>query len=200
MRFIFRCLAVLLLVVSGSVSAFAAPTHPHSGSRQKVYLLRGFMNVFSPGIDQLADELHQRNISATVSNHLMAPSVASEAIEDCKSGRVGSIVLVGHSLGAGAALSAAEQLEQAGVKVALVVTLDPVGRTAVPNNVSRVKNFYLSNGMGSTVQGGDHFRGQLQNVDMKSDAAMGHVSLTTSPLIHKQIMGYIASAANVGCR
>jgi hypothetical protein len=90
--------------------------------------------------------------------------MATEAIQDCKSGRVSSIVLVGHSLAASAAVSMAEQLQQAGLHVALMVTFDPVVRTTVPDNVHLLRNFYISNGLGTAVRRGEHFHGLLQNV------------------------------------
>jgi pimeloyl-ACP methyl ester carboxylesterase len=192
----FKFLAILILVF-GASSVASAATNP--GGHKKVYLLRGLTNVLSPGIDQLADELPKRNIDAAIANHAFSDSLANEAISDCKSGRVNSIVLVGHSLGASAAVSMAEQLRQAGLRVALIVTLDPIVKTVVPNNVHLLKNFYLSSGVGTTVERGGHFRGQLQNVDMGRNAELGHVSLTTAPAIQKQIMRDIL-AANSSCR
>jgi pimeloyl-ACP methyl ester carboxylesterase len=194
-RLAIRCLAIIVLGF-GPSSVASAATNP--GGHKKVYLLRGLTNVLSPGIDQLADELRKRNIDATVANHVFSDSLATEAIEDCKSGRVSSIVLVGHSLGASAAVSMAEQLRQAGLRVALIVTLDPIVKTVVPNNVHLLKNFYLSSGVGTTVERGGKFRGLLQNVDMgRSD--LGHVSLTTAPSVQKRIMQDIL-AANPACR
>jgi pimeloyl-ACP methyl ester carboxylesterase len=185
-----RPLSLLLLLAGLSWP----PVAEAAGSHTKVYLLRGFMNVFSLGMDQLAEELRQRNISAEVANHMLSGSLASDAIQECKAGRISSIVIVGHSLGAGAAMSMAEQLQQAGVKVALLITLDPVSRSEVPSNVSQTKNLYISSGMGAKVAGGEHFRGSLQNIDLKSNTELGHVSLAQSPAIHKQMMQYIAAA------
>jgi hypothetical protein len=62
-----------------------------------------------------------------------------------------------------------------------------------------LKNFYLSSGVGTKVERGGQFHGVLQNVDMGRDAQLGHVSLTTAPLIQKQIMRDIL-AANSSCR
>ncbi|MGA9088984.1 MAG: thioesterase domain-containing protein [Bradyrhizobium sp.] len=195
-RLAIQCLPIILFVF-GASSATSAATSP--GMHRKVYLLRGLTNVLSPGLDQLADELRKKNIDATIGNHAFWESLATEAIDDCKSGRVGSIVLVGHSLGASAAISMAEQLQRAGLRVALIVTLDPVVKTAVPGNVHLLKNFYLSSGVGTRVERGGHFHGLLQNVDMGRDAELGHVSLTTAPSVQKQIMSDIV-AANFGCR
>jgi pimeloyl-ACP methyl ester carboxylesterase len=195
-RFAIKCLPIILFVFGASSATFAAT---NQNMHRKVYLLRGLTNVLSPGIDQLADELQKRNIAATVANHAFSDSLAAEAIQDCKSGRVSSIVLVGHSLGASAAVSMAEQLQKAGLRVALIVTLDPVVKTAVPSNVHLLKNFYLSSGVGTKVERGGHFRGLLQNVDMGRNAELGHVTLTTAPSIQQQIMRDIV-AANSGCR
>src|SRR3954447_10895313 len=192
-------LLVALAGFSTSRSVVAEPLGSGSAPRQKVYLLRGFTNVLSPGIDQLAEELRKRNISTTVANHAFSASLASEAIADCKGGRISSIALVGHSFGASAALAMADTLSQAGLQVALIVTFDPVIKNKVPGNVRLLENFYLSNGVGQPVQHGDHFRGLLRNVDLKSNADVGHVSVTTLPSIHKQVLQDIL-AANTRCR
>jgi pimeloyl-ACP methyl ester carboxylesterase len=191
-----KCLPVVLLVL-GIWSTTSAAMSPNR--HRKVFLLRGLTNVLSPGIDQLADELRKRNMDATIANHAFSDSLAAEAIADCKSGRVSSIVLVGHSLGASAAVSMAEQMRQAGVRVALIVTLDPVVKTVVPNNVHLLKNFFLSSGVGTKVERGGNYHGMLQNVDLGHNADLGHVSLTTAPSIQKQIMQDIL-AANSSCR
>jgi thioesterase superfamily protein len=193
-RLAIQCLPVLVMA-AGAWSAASAAT---PGTHKKVYLLRGLTNVLSPGLDQLNEDLQRRNIDVTIANHAFSDSLASEAIEGCKSGRIGSIVLVGHSLGGSAAVSMAEQLQRAGLHVALIVTIDPVVKTVVPGNVRLLKNFYLSSGVGTTVERGGHFHGMLQNVDMgKTD--YGHVSLTTAPAIQNQIMRDVL-AANSSCR
>ena len=50
-----------------------------SGSTAHVYLLRGVLNVFSMGMDQIAYNLEQRGIATTVSNYLLWSSVADDA-------------------------------------------------------------------------------------------------------------------------
>ena len=194
-RFAIKCIA-LAAMAFGTWSTAPAAANP--GMHKKVYLLRGLTNVLSPGLDQLNEDLQRRNIDVTITNHAFSDSLASEAIEGCKSGRIGSIVLVGHSLGGSAAVSMAERLRQAGIHVALIVTIDPVVKTVVPNNVHLLKNFYLSSGMGTAVERGGHFHGMLQNVDM-GKTSYGHVSLTTAPAIQNQIMRDILSA-NSSCR
>lgn len=194
-----------VVVLGWAVAALVAGLSPKGWAaaprdvRTKVYLLRGLTNVLSPGIDQLADELQRRNISATVANHLFWPAMADEAIEDCRSGRVTTVVLVGHSLGASAALDIAEQMQKAGLRVGLIATFDPVLNAAVPGNVRLLRNFYLSNGLGRPVLPGEHFHGLLQNVDLNGRTELGHVLMTTQPEIQRQIMADIL-AAGARCR
>ena len=182
------------LTVTGACSITSATANPH----KKVYLLRGLTNVLSPGIDQLNEDLQRRNVDVTIANHAFSDSLALEAIERCKSGRIGSIVLVGHSLGARAAVGMAEQLQKAGLHVALIVTIDPVTKIVVPNNVHLLRNYYLSSGVGTVVERGGRFHGTLQNVDMSS-TDYGHVSLTSAPVVQNQAMHDILSA-NSSCR
>jgi len=193
----FMTLLVSLAGLSVPLPSSAEPLTQRPGL--KVFLLRGFTNVLSPGIDQLEEELRRRDINTTIANHLFYSSLAEEALQDCMSGRASSIVLVGHSFGASAALSMAETLNRQGVQVALVVTFDPVLKNSVPANVQRLENFYLSDGVGQPVQQGDHFRGALENVDLRGNAQVGHISVTTYPSIHERVLKDIL-AAKTRCR
>lgn len=115
------------------------------------------------------------------------------------SGRARSIVLIGHSFGASAAIGMAEALQQSGMKVALIVTFDPVLKESVPENVRKLENFYLSNGVGQKVAESSRFRGSLENVDLKNNGELGHISVTTSPAIQEQVLKDIL-AARTPCR
>jgi pimeloyl-ACP methyl ester carboxylesterase len=192
-----------LLVASQPSVTRAVPLHSphmHSHPRQRVYLLRGFMNVFSLGMDQIAADLQRRGIDAVVGNYSQAGEYADEAIKECKAGRISSIAIVGHSFGASAAVEMANQLAQAGVKVGLVVTVDPVNPTVVSGNVRTLKNFYISTGIGKPVEPATDFHGSLQNIDMKADPNEDHVSLQNSVRLHKEVVGYVRTAVGSKCR
>jgi hypothetical protein len=197
-RAFFRLASASLLAAMMVASASSASAATGPAIHKKVYLLRGLTNVLSPGIDQLNEELQRRNVEVAIANHVFSESLALEAIEGCRSGRISSIVLVGHSLGARAAASMAEQLQKAGLHVALIVTIDPVTKIVVPSNVRLLKNFYLSSGVGTAVERSGQFHGTLQNFDM-GKTEYGHVSLTTAPTIQNQVMRDIL-AANTSCR
>jgi pimeloyl-ACP methyl ester carboxylesterase len=181
--------------------ARAAPVHPHvPRPHLRVYLLRGFLNVFSLGMDQLAAELRQRGIEAVVANHTLSGVYANEAIRDCRAGVISSIAIVGHSLGATAAVGMADQIGQAGVKVGMVVTVDPVTPTAAPANVRVLKNFYISDGVGKTVEAGSGFHGSLQNIDLRNEPGTGHVAIASSVHVHQDVLRTIGAAAATRCQ
>ena len=166
----------------------------HAGAH--VYLLRGIFNV-SVGLDALAGKLARQGIAATVYGHDEESAVATLAAQQYQSGAARPIILVGHSLGAGAAVTVARQLERSGIPVALLVLLDPVASQAVPANVGRAVNLYVSGGQGTQVGAAQGFRGSLNNLDYRS-AGMDHMSIQAADPIHRQIIGYVRAAGGGG--
>jgi thioesterase domain-containing protein len=189
------CLLTMLIGLASSGPAHARNVHASSAhaSSAQVYLLRGIFNV-SVGLDALADKLRQNGIAATVYGHDEEGTVAADALQQYQAGSARPIILVGHSLGAGAAVSVARRLGNSGIPVALVVLLDPVSSAAVPSNVGRAINFYVSGGLGAPVQAEAGFRGSVANMDFKN-AGMDHMSIQAADPIHRQIIGYIRAAA-----
>jgi pimeloyl-ACP methyl ester carboxylesterase len=134
---VFALAAAVLVATAGTAIAQQNARAPGKFGGGHVYILRGFMNL-SPGLDELASKVQARGVPATVINNLGWSSLVDDAVQNYKSGRVRSIVIVGHSMGGGAALELAAALGQSRVPVKLVIVLDGVGRTAVPSNVRRV--------------------------------------------------------------
>lgn len=89
-----------------------------------IYLLRGLAGIFSTGLDILDQKLIQRGFTATLHGHLDYEELASEAARLQKSGK-GPIIIMGHSLGADAAIFMADKMKSLGAPVALVVTFGP---------------------------------------------------------------------------
>ena len=118
-------------------------TKSRAGSH--LYVLLG-LNNNSPGLSEFGSRIGRRGVPTTVGNHSYGPALAQEAIQQYKSGRLRSIMIVGHSLGGAAAVEMAAELGRAGVPVELVVTLDPVGASKVSTNVRRAVNIRPSNG------------------------------------------------------
>jgi pimeloyl-ACP methyl ester carboxylesterase len=118
-----------------------SPIQNSSKSRggSHLFVLLGLHNN-SPGLSEFGRKIGRYGIPTTVGNHSYRPAFAQEAIRQYKSGRLRSIMIVGHSLGGAAAVEMAAELGRAGVPVDLVVTLDPVGAAQVPINVRRSVN------------------------------------------------------------
>lgn len=190
--------AIAFAVVNFATPSYAEPASPQVAKRKSdvvhVYLLRGLFNVFSIGMDGIRTKLKQRGIDATIHTHLVWESLAREAIQDYRRGRVGTIVIMGHSIGAINAVDMANAIGEAGVPVSLVVALDPPFRTTVASsNVRWVVNFYMPNGMGAKVYKGEGYRGVVENVDLH-DIAVNHVTLDKSDKIQNWAIDYTLRA------
>ena len=184
----------LLLSVAIGVDNVSARETATSKATHHVYLIRGFMNVFSLGMDELGEKLRKQGINATVHNHVSWGSLAAEAAENYKAGRERTIILVGHSMGAAAVASMAERLGELGVPVRLAVELDPVATNTASGRVDLFVNYYISTGVGKLVQKGPRFRGTLRNIEAKNYPNIGHLNIDKHPMVHQKVIGYIRQA------
>jgi hypothetical protein len=194
------CTLVLgFLVLSSAIGpgpALALEATPAKTSHH-VYCLRGFMSIFSLGMDDLCDKLSKLGINATVHSHVVWSPLAAEAAENYKSGRVKTIILVGHSLGATAVADITDWLGQAGVPVRLAIELDPVSPNIASGEVDQFINYYISTGVGKTVSRGPHFKGTLRNIDIKDYPDIGHLNIDKLPIVHEKLISQIRQAINV---
>jgi Thioesterase domain len=160
-----------------------ADSHAH------VYLFRGLADVFSTGMDTLADELNKRGVHATPHSHTDWKAIADRAAADYKAKKEGPIILIGHSLGADAAMEMADYLGDKGVPVALVVPFDGTQSFPVPGNVARVVNFTQRDY--AYMRPGPGFRGSLKNVDLSSNRDIGHLNIDKSPELHARAISEV---------
>jgi len=190
-------LAVLPLVLVGlSLGIASAQTPSPAQPGAHVYLLRGFANVFSLGMDEIADKLQRRGIHTTVDNYLAWPTLAEQAAAEYKSGRVRTIILVGHSSGAIAVTSMAARLSQDGVPVKLAIGLDPTSRMTTTGHIDRYINYYIANGFGDPVDKGQDFSGVLQNVDLEHMADVGHFNIDKNSVLQGMVIKDILTAVS----
>jgi pimeloyl-ACP methyl ester carboxylesterase len=185
-------LTVLLLALSTGIGA-AQATSP-AKSQDHVYLLRGAFNIFSLGMDEMADKLRRQGVNATVANYVSWSSLADEAAAEYKSGRVRTIILVGHSFGATAVTEMAARLGQLGVPVKLAIGLDPTLRMTASGHVDRYINYYIAHGMGNAVDRGRHFSGVMQNVDVEKNNALNHFNIDKNRVLQEQVLREIRAA------
>jgi pimeloyl-ACP methyl ester carboxylesterase len=185
-------LTVLLLALSTGIGA-AQATSP-AKSQDHVYLLRGAFNIFSLGMDEMADKLRRQGVNATVANYVSWSSLADEAAAEYKSGRVRTIILVGHSSGAMAVTEMAARLGQLGVPVRLAIGLDPTSRMTASGHVDRYINYYIAHGMGNAVDRGRNFSGVVQNVDVEKNNALNHFNIDKNRVLQEQVLREIRAA------
>ena len=176
-----------------AVTTHAATTHDDA-SRPHVYLMRGLLNIFSLGMDQLASQIARNGIDATVYNHSVEESVVGTIVQKYRAGDRGPYILVGHSLGADAVMAMAQQLNAQNVPLALVVPFDGTESYAAPGNVSCVVN--LTQRKYAYVQAGPGFHGRLSNVDVSSDTTIDHVTIDKSPRLQAMALKEILQAAH----
>ena len=165
---------------------------PQPQGPTKVYLLRGLMNVFSLGMDDLAAKLQADGISATVMNHADSDFVASRLVMDYSSGDHGPIVLIGHSLGADAIVDVANTLARYNIPVALLVLFDGTDQHLIPANVTTAIN-YTRHFMISATPGS---RTAVSNVDLSADPAIDHLNIDTNPSLQAQTVNYVLQAGS----
>jgi hypothetical protein len=183
------CLLLLLPLGTGTANATAnAP--PPAAATTRVYLLRGVLNIFSLGLDQIAARLQAQGIPVTVANFVSWSSLADEAATAYKAGRLKTIILVGHSSGATALPDMIAKLNRFGVPVKLAIGLDSVFKTRLSTGAERYLNLYIGNGPGEPVRRADGFRGKLDNVDVQS-TGVGHISIDKSEIIQRKVIGEI---------
>jgi hypothetical protein len=182
-------LSLLMIIGFGAIPSIAEP-------RAHVYLLRGLLNIFSLGMDTLAEKIQRHGINATVHNHTEWEALADQAAAAYRAGKEGPIIIVGHSLGADAVMQMSAYLGRKGVPVALAVPFDARGSYATSSNVGRLLNLthagygYMSRGAG--------FHGSLSNVDVSSDGNIGHLNIDKSARLHAQVVAAIVQVVSAG--
>ena len=186
--------AIAILLLGLSIDANAAQPRWASKFGAHVYLLRGAFNIFSLGMDEIGSRLDQLGIPNTVTNYLDWQALADEAAAAYKSGRVRTIILVGHSSGANAVTEMATRLSQLGVPVKLAIGLDPTSHETVTGHVSRYINYYVAGGLGTTVNQGKQFNGSLTNVDMEKNRDIGHFNIDKNKALQDRVVRDIRAA------
>src|SRR5277367_6037696 len=182
--------SVIGMLVASMMIAFG--TNPGMAeSRAHVYLLRGLMNIFSLGMDSLAAELNRRGVYTTVDNHADWQALANQAAADYKAGKEGPIIVIGHSLGADAAMEMGNYLGARGVPVALVVPFDGTQSLSAGPGVARVLN--LTQRDYAYMRRGPGFKGTLVNVDVSSDPSIDHLNIDKSPRLHARVISEVLS-------
>ena len=171
------------------------PSRPTQESTGSVFLLRGLINVFSLGMDDLGRKIEAKGIPVRVTNHShwkrFAALLASKYRTD-KS--VLPVVIVGHSLGADAALQMGNYLAKEGVPVRLVIAFDGVHGGTVVNGVEEIINYYKANGWGKIIKAQSGYKGDLKNIDLSESTEIDHLNIDRDQNLHKQVVEEVVEA------
>jgi hypothetical protein len=162
--------------------------HAALAAENRVILLRGYLGLFSNGLDELAEELKAKGFDVEVRRHLYWTDVVNDILRDRAAGKIGTLTFVGHSQGGNDAIEIATALSVSHVPVDLIVTLAPVYPKPVPANVARAINYYQAGGWGSALSPGQGFRGPLANHNLASDQSISHFNIADNPHIRAEVV------------
>jgi len=174
----------------GAASAPVAQPAP-ALPRGRVYLFRGALGpIFSTGMDRLAEKIVQAGLPADTFEFTICPLVASRAIESYRDDPQ-PIILIGHSMGGRCALLFSEKLQEEGIPVSLVVSIDPAHLSpSVPTNVERFINIFLSKNVlgGGDIKPVEGFPGHYASYDVELHDEVSHITIDKLDALHQQII------------
>lgn len=188
---------------SGSLASVAPVTqNERVGS---VYLFRGWIGVFSTGIDSMGAKLNEDGVHAEVFQQTQWNALADAMIAKYENHPDHEpIVLIGHSYGADDTILVLRKLAAHNVNVDLVVTLDPVTPEKVTPNAQLVYNLYQS----SVLDNMPFFRGipltpenpgpaELKNMNVRTDrkdlmdGSIDHFNIEKKAKIHEDVIAQV---------
>jgi len=183
------------------------PTQQHLRAGH-VYCMRGWLGIFSTGMDTLADKIDKPPVGipcVSVANEEWGRLKRWLVAEHQKGSIKDPLVLLGHSWGADDQIRVAQYLKDAGITVDLLVLIDPVTPPKVPTNVKRVYCVYKSHpttdwfpfwrGVPADVE--DPRKTPLENINLRTanlgfdTSQVGHVNIEKSDLVHKMVIDEI---------
>lgn len=173
----------------------------NSPARGRVILLRGLWDVFSLGLDDLAERTAQEGYEVVVARGPQWHDLAARETDN-RRGLSPKLPLIvgGHSYGADHAIRFSQRLHDRGTDVDLLLLLDATNPPSIPANVKRCVHFYRPSIpgyllpfllAGHPVQRADgNSRTELENVRLTDEllareaAGVGHFNIDASPFIH----------------
>ncbi len=187
-----------------------ARVQPYSDGRRvgNVYALRGFLGIWSVGMDETCRNLNSSGVRATAYQDNQWDGIAQQIRQRyADAPEHEPLILMGHSFGADNAISIARELKDLNIGVDLLVTVDPVNPAEVPSNVRWCLNIYQSNGLwdvmpmfrGIRVKAEDPRGSVLDNFDVRKDrtdlleANTDHFNIDKNPKVQEEICKQVIS-------
>ena len=183
-----------LLALSISALPMVVPT---TANAEEVYVIRGFLNVFSAGMNQMTNKLRARGVNAKAYSNGAWNGLADDIIKRHKQGKVSfPIVIMGHSVGGQEAPKMSNKLSRAGVPVSLVVGFDPGFGAPEPfiAGSPRVVNYWIKGGSrGNPYRSSGSFSGSIQNINIKTFTNADHVAIDKDTKIQARAVALVLS-------
>lgn len=179
----------------------------------QVYCLRGLIDVFSLGLNDLNARLQAEGVRSTVMSGSRWRTLAADLAERPLPGRNSPIVLIGHSYGADNAVRLSRDLHELGINVELLVMLDATAPPPIPANVKRCVHYYRPSTLGEAnpalfagnpvvLEDGNR-RTELVNTVVSTEslgpqaASVGHFNIDASACIHEAVLGEVLRVCRV---
>lgn len=209
------CVAALLLMYGCSPASMQngdltlVQLHSDRPRAGNVYLLRGFIGIWSTGVDTIGREINDAGVRANVYRCEQWRELTDTILATYKNQKdFEPLVIIGHSWGADHALEMAQELADAKIPIDLMVTLDPVTPPpTVSKNIRLCYNIYQPNGAWDTIP---FFRGvplkaqegtnNLQNVNIRGERTdllednTDHYNIEKNKKIHQEIIKQVLKA------
>lgn len=209
------CVAALLLMYGCSPASMQngdlslVQLHSDRPRAGNVYLLRGFIGIWSTGVDTIGREINEAGVRANVYRCEQWRELTDTILTTYKNQKdFEPLVIIGHSWGADHALEMAQELADAKIPIDLLITLDPVTPPpTVSKNIKLCYNIYQPNGAWDTIP---FFRGvplktqegsnNLQNVNIRGERTdllednTDHYNIEKNKKIHQEILKQVLAA------
>ena len=172
-----------------------------------VYLIRGWIGVFSTGMDQLGEKLDKQGIRSTVFQDGQHGVLADQIVKvyKGKSNNAEPLILIGHSYGADDVVTVARQLDEANIPVDLLITVDATTPPNVPKNVKLCYNYFQSNGTDfipmfrgiPLTRDSDAKNVRIVNVDLRKDRKdlleehTNHINIDKNMKLHEVLVSHV---------
>jgi hypothetical protein len=169
--------------------------------RGSVYLVRGWQDLWSDGIDRLCTEIRDTGAGAEVYRESQWQDLADAIDKRYRADPApGPLVLIGFSFGADDVLRIAAKLQRHSIRPDLVITIDPVTPPPVPANVRSCYDYYQTNGIWDVfpwlrgVALTSSAPGQLINIDIRRQRpdwvkpSVSHATIAGNAGLHREIV------------
>ena len=183
---------------------------PHSEAERvgNVYLVRGFVGIWSHGIDNLAEAINSAGVRAKVFQQSQSRALADAIAASYREAASREpLVLIGHSFGADDVVRIARRLGEENIRVDLLITIDPVVRQKVPVSVGVCHNIFMSPAVevvpllrGVPLEPASVEVDNVRNLDVRTnrrdlhDGSTDHFNIEKKRAIHAEIVRLITEA------